>query len=174
MEQSKISPLISVISPGQEHYGIFLEGQCLGYYKGSLDIEKEQPRYLGAGEFLVSFQGEKIISELNFEAQFASYYKLEQLTGRVRAGVGDLNFRMDSQNEEVVEVKMKLGQIERELTLPSPQPVFLQPSGEKYSLRFPRNIENNLIKYLNTSLSSAIPKSSEGKMLSRSETELCM
>jgi len=172
LEQKIQSPLISVIEPGIHYLGLMdsANAQCLAFFKGNLDLQKEEPTYQGEAIFYSKLKDKKVLSQFNFKSRFASYYQLEDFQGEISIGDGEIKMQTLKDKENVIETSISyLGQT-KQFLLPRPRPVFLQQSGEKYSIRFSRGFEKNLSSYTISSL----PKDSLLKSLEPQEAEDCL
>ncbi len=86
LEQNKVSPLVGLVSAGAEYSALKVDGKCLAYFESNLDLELEKPTLSGKGIFYVNFQGQSLLTELKFDALFASYYRLENFSGKIELG----------------------------------------------------------------------------------------
>ena len=174
LEQNKVSPLVGLVSPGAEYSALKVDGKCLAHFESHLDLEHEKPTLSGTGTFYVNLQGQSLLAKLSIDALFASYYRLENFTGKIELGNAKVELQTVKGNDRIVEVLLQLREMKRKLVFPRPEPIFLQPSGEKYSIRLPGHIERSLVTYVDDGMASSIPEGAEFVSLEKAESDSCL
>lgn len=117
-------------------------GECIGFIRSSFTAE-DKPELKVDGQLVVPMYGHPILVELDLHADFTSYFKLERITGAVRAGDSRLDIKSLPHQPDELEISVAAASNFRRVTLRRPEPIFLvERYAGHFSLRLPRHLQS--------------------------------